>query len=137
MNNIKTTKTIRFKLESNSNNNLIQGTIDNLGKNNDFDLSNFVQNLDNFIYVLFFFVCCFLSNWKLTDDFVYCAHYSFHPFHRGHKNWCSYSWIVLFWKVEYKRKLLEEKEDFSTILLGDGVRMSSANQASPHHGKEW
>lgn len=52
MHNIKTTKTIRFKLGSDSSNNLIQGTIDNLGKNNDFDLFNFVQNLDNFIYEL-------------------------------------------------------------------------------------
>ncbi len=49
MHNIKTTKTIRFKLGSDSSNNLIQGTIDNLGKNNDFDLFNFVKNLNNFI----------------------------------------------------------------------------------------
>ena len=49
MDNMKITKAIRFKLESNSSNNLIQGTIDNLGKNNDFNLSNFVQNLYEFM----------------------------------------------------------------------------------------
>ena len=42
-------KSLRFKLEFNENNNLIQGKIDNICNSNDFDLVNFFSLLDDFL----------------------------------------------------------------------------------------
>ncbi|MBQ8223513.1 MAG: hypothetical protein IJZ87_09285 [Bacteroidales bacterium] len=49
MEQIKTTKAIRFKLESNDNNNLVIESISNINSNREFDLDIFVDDIDNFI----------------------------------------------------------------------------------------
>ena len=46
---IKTTKAIRFRLENNNENTLIQESINNLNSRNEFDLNVFVDDLDAFI----------------------------------------------------------------------------------------
>lgn len=49
MENFQIRKSLRFKLESNENNNLIQGKIDNICNSNDFDLEDFFSLLDDFL----------------------------------------------------------------------------------------
>lgn len=49
MSSFKTTKAVRFKLETNSKNTLIQESINNLNSTNEFDLDNFVKGLGSFI----------------------------------------------------------------------------------------
>lgn len=49
MENFQIRKSLRFKLESNENNNLIQGKIDNICNSNDFDLEVFFSLLDDFL----------------------------------------------------------------------------------------
>ncbi|MBR4156861.1 MAG: hypothetical protein IKU01_09255 [Bacteroidales bacterium] len=46
---IKTTKAVRFRLESNNENTLIQESINNLNSRKEFDLNTFVDDLDAFI----------------------------------------------------------------------------------------
>lgn len=49
MEQIKTTKAIRFKLESSDNNSLINDSLNNLNSRKEFNLNDFVKNLDKFI----------------------------------------------------------------------------------------
>lgn len=49
MENFQIRKSLRFKLESNENNNLIEETTNQLSTRQDFDLSNFSTKLDNFL----------------------------------------------------------------------------------------
>jgi hypothetical protein len=49
MENFQIRKSLRFKLESNENNNLIEDKIDNICNSNDFDLEDFFSLLDDFL----------------------------------------------------------------------------------------
>ena len=49
MENFQIRKSLRFKLESNENNNLINETTNQLSTRQDFDLVNFSTKLDNFL----------------------------------------------------------------------------------------
>ena len=71
MNNIKTTKAIRFKLENSASNREIQERIDNLSSNNGFNLVSFVTELNNYIDLLNGYLFCSRGDrFYLNDKFI-------------------------------------------------------------------
>lgn len=71
MNNIKTTKAIRFKLENAGSNREIQDRINNLSSNNGFDLVSFVTELNNYIDLLNGYLFCSRGDrFFLNDKFI-------------------------------------------------------------------
>lgn len=71
MNNIKTTKAIRFKLENAGSNREIQDRINNLSSNNGFNLVSFVTELNNYIDLLNGYLFCSRGDrFFLNDKFI-------------------------------------------------------------------
>lgn len=107
MEQIKTTKAIRFKLESSDNNSLINDSLNNLNSHKEFNLNNFVNNLDKFIANCNNFL--FLSKKKNSETIYYI----------NSKLTIKNEWLKLYAKQEYAELKKANKATRVQYTIGD------------------
>lgn len=107
MEQIKTTKAIRFKLESNDDNSLIKDSIDNLNNHNEFDLEDFVERLNDFI--------------DDCNDFLFCSKKKNgkYIFFINNKLIVKNEWLKLYAKHDFSELKKNNKAQRVQYTIGD------------------